>query len=290
MENNNTPRLALNPIGSLFSDSWKLYVERFGVLTEIMLLPVLTMVLGEILLALGSLFSILGALVLIVGLILLIFVSLPVIFSIHTSAGVDASYKDTLHLFWPFIWLIILNALAVFGGSFMLIIPGIWLGVALGFARYAFVIEERRGIDALRQSKDYIKGYWWAVLGRSILLGLIFLVAIMVVEAPFGILFGRIGANVAGLLLSVFYVPFAAVYAYKIFGNLRTLKPELVAVQTKERTGFIRAAAIVGLVVPIILIIAGIVLTGAGMLYVMRSGGYRALPPSGYPTQVPLQQ
>ena len=51
--------------------------------------------------------------------------------------------------------------------SVMLIIPGIWLAFALVLRPYTLVLEKRKGIDALRQSKDYIKGYWWAVLGRT---------------------------------------------------------------------------------------------------------------------------
>jgi hypothetical protein len=293
MDNNNAPRLALNPVGKLFSDSWKLYKERFGVLTEIMLLPVLIMVLAEVLISLGSIFALLGVLVLILGFISLVFVSLPLISSIHNNSGVDASYRNTMGLFWPFVWLVILSALAVFGGAFMLLIPGIWLAIALAMARYTFVIEGRRGIDAMRQSKDYVKGYWWAVFGRSILIGLLFMAVVIVIELPLGALLavfvGKAGAGIIGFVLTLFYVPFSTVYVYNIFENLRTLKPELAQVKTKEGTGFLKASAIVGLVVPILLVLAAIVLVGAGAFY-MLSHASRYVPPSGYAAPAPLQQ
>ena len=295
MENNTASRLGLHSIGSLFSDSWKLYKERFGVLTEIMLLPVLVMILAEVLLSLGSIFILLGVLVLIIGVIALVFVSIPLISSIHNNSGVDASYKNTVPLFWPFVWMTILTMFAVLGGSFMLIIPGIWLAVALGVARYVFVIEGRRGIDALRQSKDYIKGYWWAVLGRSLLLGIIVLVAVFVIELPFGVLFaiflGKASAGIIGFVLTLFYAPFSAVYAYKIFENLRELKPELAGAQTKEGTGFIKASAIVGIVAPILLMVLAIVISLFGLFSMIHFTHHSVVPFSGYGnTQIPSPQ
>ena len=141
---------------------------------------------GGVLIALdlGTLFRVVGGLIVFVGWIAFVYSVLPLIYSIHQGAGVDASYKATIGWFWPFVWVVILQALAVMGAFVMLIIPGIWLGIALSFTAFIFVIEGRRGIDALRQSKDYVKGYWWAVLGRSLLLELVYLVALIVIRIP----------------------------------------------------------------------------------------------------------
>jgi hypothetical protein len=202
---------------------------------------------------------------------------------------VDASYKATIGWFWPFVWVTILEILAVMGGSIMLIIPGIWLGVALMLMMYVFVIEHRRGVDALRQSKDYIKGYWWAVLGRVLLLGLMFLVATIIIEIPIMIIAGNAGRVLVTMLLTLFFVPFSVIYHYVIFENLRELKPALAEAQTKKGTGFIKTSAIVGIVIPVLAVCALIVAMGFGMFYNIRHVNPHG-PPPGDGMQEPLQQ
>jgi hypothetical protein len=282
-------RLSLRSVSSLFSDSWKLYKERWQVLVEIVLLPTLVVVLGYAFLYLGFPFSILGGLIVFVGYIIFVFSMLPLIFSLRYTAGVDASYKATIGWFWPFVWVTILEILAVMGGSIMLIIPGIWLGVALMLMMYVFVIEHRRGVDALRQSKDYIKGYWWAVLGRVLLLGLMFLVATIIIEIPIMIIAGNAGRVLVTMLLTLFFVPFSVIYHYVIFENLRELKPALAEAQTKKGTGFIKTSAIVGIVIPVLAVCALIVAMGFGMFYNIRHVNPHG-PPPGDGMQEPLQQ
>jgi hypothetical protein len=176
------------------------------------------------------------------------------------------------------------------GGSIMLIIPGIWLGVALMLMTYVFVIEQRRGIDALRQSKDYIRGYWWAVLGRVLLLGLIFLVATIIIEIPVMIIAGNAARILVTMLLTLFFVPFSAIYHYVIFENLRALKPELAEVQTKKGTAFIKTSAIVGIMVPVLAVCVLAIALGLGVFYNMRHID-RYAPPPGYGMHpLPAQQ
>ncbi len=281
--------MSLHSIGSLFCDSWKLYKERWQVLVEIVLLPTLVVALGYVLLSLGFPFSILGGLIVFIGYIIFVFSMLPVIFSLHHTAGVDASYKATIGWFWPFVWVTILEVFAVMGGFIILIIPGIWLGVALMLMMYVFVSEHRRGIDALRQSKDYIKGYWWAILGRVLLLGLMFFAAMVVIEIPVMIIAGNTARVLVTMLLTLFFVPFSIIYHYVIFENLRALKPEFADAQTKKGTGFIKTSAIVGIVAPVLAVCALVIALGFGIFHNIKYRDRFASPP-GYVMQVPSQQ
>ena len=280
MDNNETPKMALHSIRSLFSEAWKRYTERWSVIMEIVLLPTLVLILGAVLIALdlGTLFRVVGGLIVFVGWIAFVYSVLPLIYSIHHGAGVDASYKATIGWFWPFVWVVILQAFAVMGAFVMLIIPGIWLGIALSFTAFIFVIEGRRGIDALRQSKDYVKGYWWAVLGRSLLLELVYLVALIVIRIPVALVGGQVAGAVASLVIVPFFVPFAIIYSYVIFENLRERKPHLAEAHTKEGTGFIKTSAIVGIVAPVLFIFLAIALAGAAAVYMMRHANVRYDP------------
>lgn len=282
--------MRLHSIDSLFRGTWKLYGERWAVLVEIVLLPALVTILGVVLVGLGSPFSTFGSLALFAGWVLFVFSSLPLVFSIQNGSGVDASYRATIGWFWSFVWLAILEILAVMGGMFMLIIPGIWLAIALSLMVYVFVIERRRGLDALRQSKDYMKGYWWAVAGRSILLGLLFIGATIVIEFPVALFFGKSAGSLASMVLVLFFMPYSAIYHYNIFTNLRELKPELGGAQTKDGTGFIKASAIVGLVAPILLIIATVMLIGFGIFHAASHMNSYAPVPIEYGGQIPPQQ
>jgi len=168
----------------------------------------------------------------------------------------------------------------------MLIIPGIWLAFALSFMSYMFVIEHRRGLDALRQSKDYIKGYWWAVVGRTLLLGLLFVAASIVVQIPFGIVFGKTLSSVISMAMTLFFIPFSMIYHYFIFQNLRELKPALAGEQPGKGSGFIKASAIVGVVVPALLILMAIILLGWGVSRIFERADH-GVPSPGYNMQQP---
>ncbi|HUC02116.1 MAG TPA: hypothetical protein VMA75_04435 [Candidatus Paceibacterota bacterium] len=277
-------KMSLNSLGSLFSATWKLYKDRWKGLVEIALLPTLVMVLGYVLLWLGHPFSILGALVVFVGWFVFVFSVMPIIFSIHHSTGVDASYKATLGWFWPFVWVIIIEILAVIGGWIMVIIPGIWLAVSLSFTAYVFVIERRRGLDALRQSKDYVKGYWWPVWGRMLLVGVPFVIVEAVLEAIFAAAGGRVLASIVGMVLTLFILPYTSIYNYLIFQNLRELKPEMATAEKKEGGGFIMASAIVGIAVPVLVVFALVAFGAIGAIRAFHGEGPYA-PPPGYGVQ-----
>lgn len=278
-------KLSLNSLGSLFRGAWKLYKERWGTLVEIALLPTLVMVLGYVLIWLGSPFSVFGVLVVFLGWLTFVYSVMPIIFSIHNATGVDASYKATLGWFWLFLWVIILEIFAVLGGWIMVIVPGIWLGVSLSFTAYVFVIERRRGLDALRQSKDYVKGYWWPVFGRMLLIGLSFAVVTAIVEAVFAAAGGRILGSIIGLAMTLFFLPYTSIYNYLIFQNLRELKPAMATEEKKTGGGFIMASAIVGVAVPVLLVLALVVFGAVSAARIFRTDVRYAPAPPGYGMQ-----
>jgi hypothetical protein len=70
------------------------------------------------------------------------------------------------------------------------------------------------------------------------------------------------------MLVTIFIAPFAVIFYYKIYENLRTLKPD-VAEAPASHGGFIKVAAIVGLVVAVIIAIAAVV----GIVYLAQHPG-----------------
>ncbi len=269
----------LDPIGSLFSGSWNTYKERFSTLAEIILVPAFVMILGYVLRSLGSPFATLGIIVIFAGEVLFILSSLALIISVHGNTSADESYRASLGFFWPGVWIGILSFLAIMGASIMLIIPGIWLAVAMSFFDYALVIENRRGIDALRQSREYVKGYWWPVFGRTLLLGLISMVLIIVVELFFIIGGGRGLGSSIGMAFAALITPFSVIYQYRLFENLRTLKPELAAAKTKSGRKFVLVSTIVGTVFLAAVAIGLVALVGYGIFKYIHQMPGQTIPP-----------
>ncbi|MDD4973824.1 MAG: hypothetical protein PHY93_05705 [Bacteriovorax sp.] len=85
---------------------------------------------------------------------------------------------------------IVLMTVATLLGYVLLIIPGIYISVALVFTIIAMVTENKDGIDALKRSKEIVNGRWWNVFmfcGFLFLLnivGLLCLVVGLIVTIP----------------------------------------------------------------------------------------------------------
>lgn len=246
----------LDSIKSLFSDAWDLYQKRAAEFAEILLAPVALIVASDILRVQGFPFKDIAMVLGIAGWILFIIAWPGLIHSIDRKTNIDESYSVGATLFFPLIWLIILMAVTTLGGMVMLIIPGIFLSISLVFSQYMLVLEGRRGSDALSQSREYIKGYWWAVFGRVLLLGIVTFALYVIVSIPFSGLFGITGSRVISDILLLIIVPFSASYYYIIYKNLKILKPELHSHHEVPHNTFITVAQVVGIVVLVVIALA----------------------------------
>lgn len=96
---------------------------------------------------------------------------------LHAAADDSIGFRKALSLAgprtWAFLALLILQGLAVNLGCLLLILPGIWIAVRLSLAPQVFATEGLRPIDALKRSFELTRGRFWAVLGRSLLVGLV---------------------------------------------------------------------------------------------------------------------
>lgn len=89
----------------------------------------------------------------------------------------QAVFNHTGPSMWPFIYSSILAGLIVIGGTLLFIVPGIIFAVWYAFVLYSVVLDNKRGLEALRASKAVVTGRWLAVLWRLLLPGLAFIVA-----------------------------------------------------------------------------------------------------------------
>lgn len=163
-------------------------------------------------------FNLLTTLVVLVGTLLAIIVSLWVnvalIYAVKEE-NAKSSAKDLLMMvrsrMVSYYWVAFLNALVVLAGFILFIIPGIIFSVWFCFSQYAFVFEGSTGGKALGRSRDLVKGYWWPVLGRILILAAISILISFISRLGF-------------LINSLFTVPFGIVYMYTIYQDLKRVK------------------------------------------------------------------
>lgn len=142
--------------------------------------------------------------------------------------GVREAFSKAAGKIFPYCGLMILQSLAVSAAFALFIVPGIILSVEFMFGVHVLVFEKLEGMRALMKSREYVKDYWWAVVGRQAYPVLI----LMAVIIPLMILSGLVAngnketfevlegiVNLATIPLS----PLFMIYSYMIYRNLKEL-------------------------------------------------------------------
>jgi hypothetical protein len=88
----------------------------------------------------------------------------------------------------------ILFTLACWAGLMLLIVPGIFLLVALSFFSQAILFDDHDGVRALGASFRLTRGRWWRTFTFYLLVLLANLIALMLVGLVSGLVFGVLGA------------------------------------------------------------------------------------------------
>jgi fumarate reductase subunit D len=120
---------------------------------------------------------------------------------------------------------ILLTACVVVVGFIFLIVPGIYLGVALYFGTQAVVAEDCSPVDALRRSRDLVRDQWWRVFGIGIVFSVMIGVLTALITAGLDIGADAVDSQALALLGSmigdVLTIAFTALAATLVFFDLR---------------------------------------------------------------------
>ena len=113
------------------------------------------------------------------------------------------------------------------------------------FAIWALIFEGYESTSALKRSKELVKNYWWAVVGRAIAIGLIFWAIVLIFAVPlffmnefslFAIIWGFV-LQITQIVISPIFV----IYNYLIFRDLVNIKGESQVERKKGVVGIIVA-------------------------------------------------
>lgn len=145
--------------------------------------------------------------------------------------GIVDSFKQTKGKLLPYMWLVFLEFLIIFGGLMFFVIPGILLMISFFFSIYILVLEKDRGLTALLRSHQYIKGYRLAIVGRLLVLIIIAIVISIVWQqigdqiAPKSATFGaKILVQIVDSFISNGIGLVIFVFGFLLYENIKRIK------------------------------------------------------------------
>jgi len=89
-----------------------------------------------------------------------------------TGSDVKLTYLNGWNKMWKYFLTTFIVGLIVLGGVILLVIPGIMFGVWFGFTLFLVMEKGLNLKDALKESKALVKGRFWKILGRFVVIGL----------------------------------------------------------------------------------------------------------------------
>ena len=139
-----------------------------------------------------------------------------------------AIFKETKKSVWSYIGLTILTSIFILLWALLLIIPGVIYSIFYSLAIYVFFFEDKKGMAAIRRSKELIKGYWWPVFGRYCFLTLVMWVFGVIISIPLS-MFKELSLswhlwNGVMQLFNFLIGPIALLYSYQIYKDLVKIK------------------------------------------------------------------
>jgi hypothetical protein len=246
----------LIPVGDLVTAGWTDYLRDWKSNLELSIRYLLAAVIMFVAVLIAERIPLAG------GSLLVIAASIAsVVISLHTSiilmdvilkrdkGASNVKHDDAIgyKYFWSMLWIGILVGLATLGGFILFILPGIWLAVKFGMAQPSLIEDGKKGTEALSASSELVKGRWWGVFGRSLVIGfivgLLALVFMMALSWVIGLFIGfdkvvalsdmrsgygyQTSAMVEGIqnimsgVVQAVLTPLAIIYSAKLFHSLK---------------------------------------------------------------------
>jgi len=218
----------------LLKDSCTLFIDNIGIFIGIGIIPMAISFAGGFLSGISGSeaevnFTPTYLIVMFIGSVasILMWIAITKAVSSPTSITVTEAYIFAKNHFFSYLWVNILMSLVIMLGFILLIIPGFIFALWYAFATYTVLFEGKKGIGALKRSKELVKGQFAAIVGRFLFLMLISIVVIVplvlimsaTVESQSQIL-----SNMAISVLNLAIYPIMTAYMYYIYFDLRKEK------------------------------------------------------------------
>ena len=135
------------------------------------------------------------------------------------------NFKEAKPYFVRFLGVSLLLMVLVIAWGFVFIIPALIFGIYYGFAQYVLVVEGKRPFSSVERSYDLVKGYFWAVFGRFMLVIAIGIAVYLLISWPLKYLAETsawfFSYNVFMNLIWVLLSPYFIIYPYQLYISLK---------------------------------------------------------------------
>ncbi len=259
----------VTPIGELFSLTWTQYKERAIPLLAVILintvlissLILVIIVCGIVgtailmhfmndVLAISIIFIITTLFLLVIALLLVWCQTAMLAIVVDEDLGIIEAFQKGWEYFWPMTWVLtFLTGILISGFTFG-IVPGFLFLVWFSFSIFIMFDENRRGLDTLLASREYVRGYGWNTFGKMIVAWLISLIISIL--------------PLIGQILSMLFTPFFLLYILAIYRDLKSIKGTVELDDAPGTRIFWWAVTIIGMIIPIAVLL--------GVLYFLLTG------------------
>ncbi len=239
------PLRALTPVAELIERAWQRFKRLFSGLFPWLVISTLGGFMAVLSHAALPLWS--RLILSIVGMVVLL---LSYLAQVRIISGVEREPGDiinngrvALKLFFPYVWLVLIEIFIFLSGALLFVIPAIIFGVYLLLTPFVFVVEGSRGLPAFTRSWGYITGRWWASLWRLLVALFLSLVVMSVINFILALIFGSFSTMHASswsimlfqqLVEAFLIVPWLLCYLFEFYQDVRSAKP--VAQPSDEKT------------------------------------------------------
>lgn len=173
------------------------------------------------------------------------------------------------------LWITYLFSFLVGGSTFLLVVPGIMFFIWFLFGQYIAVYENKKGMEALVNSRDLVKGYGWQIFLRVF----IFLLLMTVLNSLLNFVLPDLESHIfISLVIKIFIeiligAPLGTIFLSLIYEDLKRLKlgQEIPGATTGRKVKYILTA------------IAGFIISSAAIILI-NLGRAKQLKDSSIPT------
>jgi len=140
------------------------------------------------------------------------------------GTSLNEIFREAWKNLWEYLIIMILAGFFIFLAYLFFFIPGVIVSVYLMFSFVVLIDEGKKKMDALKRSWNLVKGNWWKVFGKIILLNIVFLIIFFV--------FNSIN-NLLGTIVQFLSLPFGVIFVYLLYLELKKSKETQPQVSTQ---------------------------------------------------------
>ena len=253
----------VSTLGVLVSTTWEQYKERAIPLLAVVLISTAVIVGMVMVVAFCAMFGgiliahvestkivayILGAIISVVALIITIlalwFQTAMLAIIIKEDLGIIEAFQTGWTYLWPMTWVLTIYSGIMLTGFVLGILPGLLCMGWFSFCFYILIEEDRRGLDSLLASMEYVQGYWWNTFGKLFLIWFLYMIIGLI---PF-----------VGTILSIVFYPFLMLFVLNMYHDLKDIKGETEVSAGSGTRIFWWVVTVIGLAIPIIALVGGL--------------------------------